>query len=581
MISETNTQNTGNSALTKDKLAGDKAIITVASNKFFPSLLNLIGSIKKFNPELPIYVYDLGLFKTFRDEVSSIPGVTMCEIEMETDFWRACYTWKSGIFKRPKAKLNLYLDAGNELLRPIDEMFALIEKQGYLVVEQIAPISDITPSDYISKFNISSEVLQKNAITAGIFGFSIEYKPVQDIIEKLYEASKQGYCLGFSKIDLWKNKGVNKTEYVRDCKIFRHDTTLFSLFLRRDIPDLQVGKFELYGGSHSKDYPGQFLWNMRMNYSKLIYLKDAHKLAKNKISSTLNTILINLFIFFKNIRLMTKKAFSLIPKDVYAKTFGDNLMFMDGYHEYPDHSNVRYYHRKKAYVVNSFIQEHASAELSFLDAGAGTGPYSKIGSIAGFKKVYVYEYDQKELDRAKINLSQINQPSNIFDFEKVDLKSIPLPENAVDICVCSEVLEHIPEEHLAAAELYRVMKPGGKMLFSMPNGQSLFYKKIRPSLKDLLAVPIDTLPYPDWERVRHISFTSKKIEKLLTDAGFIIYKRRGVNVLPLPTGLREKLETKLPFLFRLFVKFDRLLSVVLPRYGSFYFVEVYKPNQKN
>ncbi len=554
--------------------SASRSVITAASNKFFPSLLNLIGSIRKFHPELPIFVYDLGLAGPFKAEISSMPAVQICEIPKETAFWRSCYTWKASIFMSPKSSLNLYLDAGNELLRPLDGMFDIIESQGYLAVEQRAPIRDILPSDYAELFGISDQVLEENAITAGIFGFRDSCEPIRRVISKLHAASMAGLCLGFSKMDGWKNKGVNKTWHVRDCKIFRHDTTLLSIFLRTEIDGLAVGKFELFGGSHSKNYPGQYLWNMRMNYDSLDHIDDAHALATDKVAVTASRLAVNAFVFFKNIRLRFKTSLSMIPQDTYSKTFGSELSFMDSFHEYPEHSNVRYYHYNKAHVVAEFIKRNAGKNKAFLDAGAGTGPYSHIASSI-FEKVFLFEYDESELARASRNMSGYGHEN--ISLRQADLREIPLDDESVDVSVCSEVLEHIPNEERAAAELYRVTKPGGKLLLSMPNGSSIFYKKVRLSLGDLLAQPIESLPYPDWERIRHVSFDSHKIDAIVEGAGFKILRRTGVNVLPIPTRIREALESRAPRAFAAFVRINRALSRMIPRYGSFYFIEAEKP----
>jgi len=41
-----------------------------------------------------------------------------------------------------------------------------------------------------------------------------------------------------------------------------------------------------------------------------------------------------------------------------------------------------------------------------------------------------------------------------------DLTCLPFPDNSFDTVVCNHVLEHIPDDRTAMAELYRVMKPG-------------------------------------------------------------------------------------------------------------------------
>lgn len=51
------------------------------------------------------------------------------------------------------------------------------------------------------------------------------------------------------------------------------------------------------------------------------------------------------------------------------------------------------------------------------------------------------------------------------------LSSLPYPEGAFDRALCLDVLEHLPYEQqpLALAELYRVLRPGGELLVSVPN----------------------------------------------------------------------------------------------------------------
>src|SRR5258708_2545270 len=51
---------------------------------------------------------------------------------------------------------------------------------------------------------------------------------------------------------------------------------------------------------------------------------------------------------------------------------------------------------------------------------------------------------------------------------KVDITNIPYAENTFDVILCSHVLEHIPDDHQAMSELYRVLKPGGWALILVP-----------------------------------------------------------------------------------------------------------------
>lgn len=64
---------------------------------------------------------------------------------------------------------------------------------------------------------------------------------------------------------------------------------------------------------------------------------------------------------------------------------------------------------------------------------------------------------------------------------KLNIEQIDLPDNEVDVIICSHVLEHV-KDHLAIAELYRILKPGGRLLAMVPmvDGWEQTYENSRP-----------------------------------------------------------------------------------------------------
>lgn len=62
-------------------------------------------------------------------------------------------------------------------------------------------------------------------------------------------------------------------------------------------------------------------------------------------------------------------------------------------------------------------------------------------------------------------------------YENVDLVSdicaIPLPDASVDVLLCTEVLEHLPEPVRAISEFSRLLKPGGRLWLTVPLGSGL------------------------------------------------------------------------------------------------------------
>jgi len=49
-----------------------------------------------------------------------------------------------------------------------------------------------------------------------------------------------------------------------------------------------------------------------------------------------------------------------------------------------------------------------------------------------------------------------------------DITSLPFQDNYFDLVICSEVLEHIPDDQSAMKEIVRILKPGKTLVVSVP-----------------------------------------------------------------------------------------------------------------
>ena len=92
-----------------------------------------------------------------------------------------------------------------------------------------------------------------------------------------------------------------------------------------------------------------------------------------------------------------------------------------------------------------------------LDVGSGHMPYKpEIMANSG-----VTEYIGMDLEN-----------SEFYDVVKPDIYwdgyAIPLEDKTIDTVLLTEVLEHCPEPAKVLAEIFRVLKPGGKLVFSVP-----------------------------------------------------------------------------------------------------------------
>lgn len=51
---------------------------------------------------------------------------------------------------------------------------------------------------------------------------------------------------------------------------------------------------------------------------------------------------------------------------------------------------------------------------------------------------------------------------------KMDITNIQYPDQTFDAIICNHILEHIPDDHQAMKELFRVLKPGGWAILQVP-----------------------------------------------------------------------------------------------------------------
>ncbi len=55
----------------------------------------------------------------------------------------------------------------------------------------------------------------------------------------------------------------------------------------------------------------------------------------------------------------------------------------------------------------------------------------------------------------------------------LDIRKLDLADKSFDYMICNHVLEHVDRDHDAMDECFRVLKPGGKALFSVPLDEKL------------------------------------------------------------------------------------------------------------
>ena len=246
----------------------ETVLASAANVRYGYHVLNMIGSVEQNSDVFDrIVVYDLGLDERQRRLIRGLRHVEVREIPAFAPHWAQCFSWKPWIWTHLEAQRLFYLDAGATVLRPLDDVLAAIDSEGYFVVGQGISLREIVPSDYYSLYGLPHGAAEREYVAAGIIGFRTDSDFFDRVIRPTYEDVLLGRNLGFSRGELEQlNWGMTQLEHpiVRDCPRFRHDQTLLNIHLALALPDAHINDVRKYGGWLSPhDHPDQRIWNHR------------------------------------------------------------------------------------------------------------------------------------------------------------------------------------------------------------------------------------------------------------------------------------------------------------------------------
>jgi SAM-dependent methyltransferase len=96
-----------------------------------------------------------------------------------------------------------------------------------------------------------------------------------------------------------------------------------------------------------------------------------------------------------------------------------------------------------------------------LNAGAGEGLFTDLLlGLPGLKQLVEIDLSYDTYRRSRMNARHLPLQGS--------LTALPMDGGAIDLALCTEVLEHIVDDAAAVAELRRVLRPGGWLLMSVP-----------------------------------------------------------------------------------------------------------------
>lgn len=98
------------------------------------------------------------------------------------------------------------------------------------------------------------------------------------------------------------------------------------------------------------------------------------------------------------------------------------------------------------------------------------------GPLHGVLKLHPrYECSEYWGDRAQFG-------ATVDGVRNEDLQALSFTDASFDIVLSSDVLEHVPDPYLAHHEIFRVLKPGGCHIFTVPYGETSPRDDVRASL---------------------------------------------------------------------------------------------------
>lgn len=204
--------------------------------------------------------------------------------------------------------------------------------------------------------------------------------------------------------------------------------------------------------------------------------------------------------------------------------------------------------RRRILTLLEYLDIKSSDKV--LDAGCGEGFYVMLLAELYGCQIVGLDNDPEILNRAK---KWIGEKEGI-KFIVGDVTELPFENESFDKIILSEVLEHIPDDKKALAEVYRALKPGGVLGITVPNHNYPLLWDPLNWVREHLGLghfsPESGFFGGIWAMHLRLYYP-REIKKLVEDAGFKVEKIEGLTHYCLPFNhnilyLGKQFYTKFP-----------------------------------
>ena len=143
--------------------------------------------------------------------------------------------------------------------------------------------------------------------------------------------------------------------------------------------------------------------------------------------------------------------------------------------------------------------------LRLLDVGCGTGAMS--ARLTQWGGVVSADFSPLAL--------QFSRRRHLMHLVRADAMRLPIASESFDVAVVMDVLEHLPDDRAALCELHRVLKPGGRVIATVPAYPHLWSEH-------------------DIALMHHRRYVRRELQARFTEAGFHIEKLSHTMMLLYP-----------------------------------------------
>jgi N-acetylglucosaminyl-diphospho-decaprenol L-rhamnosyltransferase len=168
------------------------------------------------------------------------------------------------------------------------------------------------------------------------------------------------------------------------------------------------------------------------------------------------------------------------------------------------------YHETATFCPGCSCQDRHRSLLALLVATTSLfTPGTRVVEVAPMRRFESLLQSQPGIDYTSFDLVR-------HAMEQGDITAMRFPTDSVDYFICFHVLEHIPAEHLALAEIRRVLKPGGVAVLQVPVDWHV------PATREY--------PAPDPRDVGHVRRHGADFPERIASVGFDVVGRSVLDV---------------------------------------------------